>query len=191
MNRREHLLVIVAVVAFVSVLYSFLRVRPARLEITLLTQTTKEAEARLSTMQSPQEPISDPANLEDELRQIEQEIAREQENLTLLEKRIVPLENQTGLYHLQVEVLDWARECGMRILENTGNAPAAPADLSMRPHRRLRIKTSFSSFRKFLLGLKHLSRGVRIIEYTLKPPSVLESGASEGNQLDVTLTLAL
>jgi len=197
--------VIVACVILVSVLYGFVRLRPARLQIVSLAKTTEAAEARLAKMQSPKEPTSDPGTLENGLREVEKTLAREQAQLDVLEKGLVAPDDPVAVYRLQVEVSEWAKRCGLHILEHgedtqrarvaspNDGLPATPAPIipSTRPRRRLRAETSYEDFRQFLRGLKDLSHNVTVVEYLLEPAKVSDAEPFYEDRLAVSMTLTL
>jgi hypothetical protein len=186
MNRREHLGVMIAGLLLVAMLYGFLRMRPARSQTALLSKNIQEAEARLAAMPSPEEPPGDPGKLEGELREIERDMTREQARLDALGKGFISLDDPTVLYRLQVELSEWARRCGMRILEESADSATARTDA--RPRRRLRAETSYAGFLKFLRGFKDRSGSVTLVEYTLEPAKI-EDGVAQG-RLEVAMTLA-
>lgn len=196
-NRREMLLLCIAVSVMAGVGYIRVRYWPAAQALAAIHKETEDLRTKLKVSQLPKEPPEKEINqMEQELAGIAQQFETWQARIGSLEHRFVPVDSSESLQALKVEISSLARRQGVLIVKDV-SYQAAPQDKSLawfldkglyqRPLRQITVESPYPYLLKFIQGLQNLPYQVTIVRLEI----MLKGDASNGSALTSTLILSL
>lgn len=202
MTAQKKVLLLGAVFAALFLAYSVFRYMPAQAVILQQAQSTEEKNERVQSIrrEQPEAPGRDPAQLRQELAELEQSLDREQQQLTLFEQQFAPEDSPEALQDLRVRISELATSHGVRIRESvpyivtTDSPPASPllsvlafGNPYQRSLQRLTLESSFSGLRQCLEQLKELPWKVVVMDFEIEVAASPDGARSPS--LRTTLTV--
>ena len=203
-TRREHALLVVAVVSAIGLGYVSLRYTPAARAYQNVLDRIETTQQKLKKTKVPViDDLPPVESLQARLGELQQQTEAAETQTRQWNDRLVPADDPGSVQQLMLEISALARQTGVRIQENTPMAKTAIEESPDkvlremgskqqrgRPIQRIGLLSSYAGLRAFIEGLVALPWHVAIVRLEIETVPV--AGIQRGPQpLEASLVIAL